>query len=35
MIAFKLINDSDMKAIYLAETADQAWGIIQDHYQLT
>jgi hypothetical protein len=35
MIAFRIISDSDMKGIYLADTADQAWGIIQDHYQLT
>ena len=35
MIEFGVIDAGDMKAIHYAETADQAWGIIQDHYQLT
>jgi len=35
MMEFGVIDEADMKAIHYAETADQTWRIIQDHYQLT
>ena len=35
MIEFGVIDEEDMKMIHFAETAEQTWKIIQDHYQLT
>jgi uncharacterized protein (TIGR00730 family) len=35
MIEFGVIDDSDMKVIHFAETAEEAWEIIRNHYQLS
>ena len=35
MIEFGVIDEEDMKMIHFAETAEQTWKIVQDHYQLT
>ncbi len=35
MIEFGVIDESDMKVIHFAETAEQAWAIIRNHYQLS
>jgi uncharacterized protein (TIGR00730 family) len=35
MIEFGVIDESDMKVIHFAETAEEAWGIIRNHYQLS
>ena len=35
MIEFGVIDESDMKVIHFAETAEEAWGIIKNHYQLS
>jgi uncharacterized protein (TIGR00730 family) len=35
MIEFGVIDELDMKVIHFAETAQEAWIIIKDHYQLT
>jgi uncharacterized protein (TIGR00730 family) len=34
MVKFGVIDDNDMKAIHFVETAQEAWNIIQDWYQL-
>ena len=35
MIEFGVIDEGDMKVIHFAETAEEAWGIIRNHYQLS
>jgi uncharacterized protein (TIGR00730 family) len=35
MIEFGVIDEEDMKVIHFAETADEAWAIIKNHYQLS
>lgn len=35
MIEFGVIDESDMKVIHFAETAEEAWAIIRNHYQLS
>jgi len=35
MIEFGVIDEGDMQAIHFAETAQEAWLIIQKHYQLS
>ena len=35
MIEFGVIDESDMKVIHFAETAEEAWAIIRKHYQLS
>jgi uncharacterized protein (TIGR00730 family) len=35
MIEFGVIDQSDMQVIHFAETAQEAWAIIQNHYQLS
>lgn len=35
MIEFGVIDESDMQVIHFAETAQEAWAIIQNHYQLS
>jgi uncharacterized protein (TIGR00730 family) len=35
MVEFGVIDQFDMKAIHFAETAKEAWAVIQNHYQLT
>ena len=35
MIEFGVIDEGDMKVIHFAETADEAWSIIKNHYQLS
>jgi uncharacterized protein (TIGR00730 family) len=35
MIEFGVIDELDMQVIQFAETAQEAWIIIKDHYQLT
>ncbi|MBU3579692.1 LOG family protein [Polynucleobacter sp. 73C-SIWE] len=35
MIEFGVIDEGDMKVIHFAETAEEAWGIISNHYQLS
>jgi uncharacterized protein (TIGR00730 family) len=35
MIEFGVIDELDMQVIHFAETAQEAWIIIKDHYQLT
>ena len=35
MIEFGVIDDGDMKVIHFAETAEEAWEIIRNHYQLS
>lgn len=35
MIEFGVIDEDDMKVIRFAETAEEAWAIIKNHYQLT
>lgn len=35
MIEFGVIDEGDMKVIHFAETAEQAWAIIRNHYQLS
>jgi len=34
MVEFGVIDESDMQVIHFAETAQEAWEIIQNHYQL-
>jgi predicted Rossmann-fold nucleotide-binding protein len=34
MVKLGVIDDNDMKAIHFVETAQEAWHIIQDWYQL-
>ena len=34
MVEFGVIDESDMQVIHFAETAQEAWDIIQNHYQL-
>jgi uncharacterized protein (TIGR00730 family) len=35
MVEFGVIDESDMQVIHFAETAPEAWEIIQNHYQLS
>ena len=35
MIEFGVIDEGDMKVIHFAETAEEAWAIIRNHYQLS
>jgi len=35
MIEFGVIDEIDMQAIHFAETAQEAWAIISNHYQLS
>lgn len=35
MIEFGVIDEDDMKVIHFAETAEEAWTIIKNHYQLS
>ena len=35
MIEFGVIDDLDMQVIHFAETAEEAWGLIKNHYQLS
>jgi uncharacterized protein (TIGR00730 family) len=35
MIEFGVIDEIDMQAIHFAETAQEAWAIIRNHYQLS
>jgi uncharacterized protein (TIGR00730 family) len=35
MIDFGVIDELDMQVIHFAETAQEAWIVIKDHYQLT
>lgn len=35
MIEFGVIDEGDMKVVHFAETAEEAWGIIRNHYQLS
>ena len=35
MIEFGVIDEGDMRVIHFAETADEAWSIIKNHYQLS
>ena len=35
MIDLGVIDELDMQVIHFAETAQEAWAIIKDHYQLT
>jgi hypothetical protein len=35
MIEFGVIDESDMQGIHFVETAQEAWAIIRNHYQLT
>ncbi|QWD99061.1 LOG family protein [Polynucleobacter sp. MG-5-Ahmo-C2] len=34
MIEFGVIDEEDMKVIHFVETAEEAWGVIKNHYQL-
>ena len=34
MLEFGVIDDLDMQVIHFAETADEAWATIKNHYQL-
>jgi predicted Rossmann-fold nucleotide-binding protein len=34
MVEFGVIDEADMQVIHFAETAAEAWKIIQDWYQL-
>jgi hypothetical protein len=35
MVEFGVIDEIDIQVIHFAETAKEAWTIIQKHYQLT
>jgi predicted Rossmann-fold nucleotide-binding protein len=35
MIDFGVIDESDMQVIHFAETAQESWAIIRNHYQLS
>jgi len=35
MIDFGVIDENDMQSIHFAETAEEVWGVIKQHYQLS
>ena len=35
MVEFGVIDENDMQVIHFSETAQEAWGIIKNHYQLS